>query len=62
MENELNYLSEKIDKVQARLERQKNNKRMLDKIQYQNVIKGTEKELELLDSIMTYITLGVMAK
>ncbi len=62
MEEELNYLSEKIDKVEARLELQKNNKRMLDKKQYQNVIKSTEKEIELLDSIMTYVTLGVMAK
>ena len=58
MEEELNYLSEKIEKIEDRIEDKKKNPNLSRSEGLQAVLKYREKELVLLNNILNAITIN----
>lgn len=58
MEEELNYLSTKIEKIQARVEDKKKNPNLSRSEGLQAILRYREKELVLLNNILNSITIN----
>lgn len=56
MEKELNYLSEKIEKVEQRIDAHEKMPNLKDSLGLQHVLKCRKEELELLNNILSKLT------